>query len=524
MRIAIVGGGPKGLFALERLLQHAAHLGSAAEVDVYEPHPVPGAGPVYDPAQPTWLRMNLAAAHVDAWCGDGLVPAAERRSFLEWSAGRHDVDDYVPRAEVGRYLADAFARVVAYAPEGVAVTVRPVRVDDVVAAGGGWAVIAAGGAARVYDEVLLAVGHPDLEAPATRDDDPSPVFPVSRLGAEAVPPGSVVAVLGFALTFIDAALALTEGRGGTFAPCDTRPGRLRYTASGREPAAILPHSRSGRPMHAKPRAAVFAHASLDAVADRGRAAILALPPGAGTEAIVAAVTTAARAALAVVGGDDDDGTGVGSPLDELARSVDVAAGTHAPDLDWARAHAWRTLYPAIVERCGAGGLPDDEWPGFLRLSTHMERIAFGPPLENAAKLLALVEAGAVDLAHVVGGRVVLRGARTVLVSAAGERPVDRTVDAVLAGPGVAGTGGIPARLVAAGVLGVRPGRRGLDVRADGRCVAPDGRPVPALAAIGRVTEDAVIGNDTLNRVLHPLADRWAAQVAGRAAARAGAAA
>ena len=55
---------------------------------------------------------------------------------------------------------------------------------------------------------------------------------------------------GIGLTFIDAVLSLTEGRGGTF---ERMPdGRLSYRASGGEPATILPFSRSGLPMAPKP--------------------------------------------------------------------------------------------------------------------------------------------------------------------------------------------------------------------------------------------------------------------------------
>ena len=47
-RVAIVGLGPKGLFALERLLDHA-RAGAPLQVDIYEPHPAPGAGPELRP-------------------------------------------------------------------------------------------------------------------------------------------------------------------------------------------------------------------------------------------------------------------------------------------------------------------------------------------------------------------------------------------------------------------------------------------------------------------------------------------
>ena len=51
--------------------------------------------------------------------------------------------------------------------------------------------------------------------------------------------------------------------------------------------------------------------------------------------------------------------------------------------------------------------------------------------------------------------------------------------------------------------------------ADGTCRARDGSLSPGLSAIGRPTEDSVIGNDTLSRTLHPHADRWAGSVVRR---------
>ena len=50
------------------------------------------------------------------------------------------------------------------------------------------------------------------------------------------------------------------------------------------------------------------------------------------------------------------------------------------------------------------------------------------------------------------------------------------------------------------------------------CIGRDGAPTPGLSAIGRPTEDSVIGNDTLGRTLHPHADRWARRVSASVAA------
>ena len=85
-------------------------------------------------------------------------------------------------------------------------------------------------------------------------------------------------------------------------------------------------------------------------------------------------------------------------------------------------------------------------------------------------------------------------------------PAAARVDAVIAPPGVV-AGSLAARLVADGVARVAPGRRGLDIGPDGALPGRRG-----LAAVGRVTEDVVIGNDTLSRSLHDVVPRWVQKV------------
>ncbi len=552
LRVAIVGLGPKGLFALERLLDHASanRAGIPIEIDAFEPHPVPGAGPVYDPGQPDHLRMNFAAGQVDMWWpGSTAVPASEQRSFVSWShahGANWGPDDYPPRSEVGRYLSDGLTVLLAHAPPHVAVTIRSTRVRALRRSGEQWEV-AADGPAVGYDEVLIATGHDTSWPGALSNGWTGParlvpaVFPVDRrLSTAHVPPGAKVAIRGFALSFIDAALAMTEGRGGSFEP--RPPGErdrsengessrlgatpLRYRPGGAEPAAILPFSRTGSPMLAKPPAGLgpgleaigqrgrrriaalggvvrLRRDLLPILADAARANLLARPAGDRAEAAVAAWLERAVAAAPSSPGE--------APVEALGRSLAV----RPTGLEWALGQTWRSLYPAIVAHLGDDRLASADWPGFRNLAAELERVSFGPPPVNAAKLLALVDAGLVELTH-VRGRLATVGELTVLRSAHGDRPIDVVVDAVLPSPG-AGPGQNPLldRLIADGHARVAPGRRGIDVGPDGACRGTDGSPTPGLAAIGRPTEDAVIGNDTLSRTLHPVSDRWARRIVDR---------
>jgi diaminopimelate decarboxylase len=109
-----------------------------------------------------------------------------------------------------------------------------------------------------------------------------------------------------------------------------------------------------------------------------------------------------------------------------------------------------------------------------------------------------------------------RDGRTLLTGRNGELAVDVVVDGVLPGPGyLPGQDQLLDGLVADGYARVASGRRGLDVDADGSCRSHDGSLSVGLSAIGRPTEDAVIGNDTLSRTLHPLSDRWARRIVTR---------
>ncbi len=580
LRVAIVGAGPRGLYALERLLSHAARRDVPLEVDVYDPTPTPGAGPVYAPDQPRYLRMNFAAGQVDAWWpGDGAVPRELRRSLVAWledadrapsspsprveSAVRDVFDDgspadaYLPRAVVGRYLHEAFALVERYAPPRVRLRRHRVVVTAIAPDPGGrrsregspapehdgWRVGSAGDA-RFHDEVLVAGAHRavDRRALATDWRHAAPlipaVFPVDRwLSRDRVPPGATVALRGLALTAIDAILALSEGRGGRFSATAGTAG-LRYTPGPAAPVVVFPYSRTGRPMRPKPEAERFSRlaAQLAEAVTVATAQVPVAPQGAGqVAALTRVVGGLAGAVLDLVGAGPDEherlvrwtgalAAGAAGPTerlphDELRQGHATATGRTPLDAEAALGVAWRLVYPAVVERFGGSPLGVDGWRAFRGLAAELERVGFGPSPRNVAKLLALVDAGVVRLDHAVGGQLLDRGGGTELRSAAGTTSVDRVVDGVLPGPGIDRTGPTPLEgLLAAGHVAVAPGQRGVLVDpVDATALRHDGTRIAGLAAIGRSTEDATVGNDTLSRQLHPQVDRWAQRVVARAA-------
>jgi diaminopimelate decarboxylase len=497
--IAIVGCGPKGLYALDSLCEAARrrpqHLFA---VHIFEPSAHPGAGPIYDPRQSGVLLMNFPAGLINAWSG-GRGP-----SFLEWAAKSPkpvDVGDYVPRAHVGRYIFWSFERVVAQAPSNVRLIRHNTRVDAVKCDGNRWSISPQN---ITVDHVLITTGHQDgfrHGAATTRDDIPSP-FPIDqRLTQTAVPPNSTVRCKGFALTFIDTMLALTEGRGGVFTLSATG---YNYAPSGKEPRRIAPFSRSGRPMRAKVEAALFTQPQDDAFWDGRRAElsqILCAPSATFTHHIWPAFLSFSDQVLGNPSGTSADFFAHRSKTtctpDEIRQDLrigyDIAMGRRAQDSAWALAEVWRRCYPQLINWISHRELTPDDAHHFRQIAAEMERLAFGPPAQNIGKLITLEQAGIVSFDHMPG-----------------ETAADVTINATIPPAGGAELaapldGLLRDRHISIGTMG------GVRVDKHAHALTRNGT-TKGLSVIGRATEGCVLGNDTLSRSLHNLPENWAAAV------------
>lgn len=494
VRVAIVGAGPRGLWAAEELLGQAWDHGVHVAVDVWDDRR-PGAGAAYGPEQPDHWTLNVSSRIVSSGLG----------TFDDWRRGIADAEQgpFPPRSLVGRFFAESWECLLATArrraDSGCTVRVIPERVTVLRRADGehstGWTVNGRG-----YDHVLLATGHAPswpgaLPATVAGASGPVPVVGVYPSdGLRTVAPGAVVDVRGAALTFVDAVLELTAGRHGTFLPAEVG---VTYRPSGAEPSAIRPVSRSGRFMTVKPDPASpladLRPAEVLGVADRR------VRTSRTTGELQEALACAADRLLTTAGGrpapeqvrtiiSGTDWSAVSDPVAELRQSWAVATGRAAPDAAWAVGHAWRILYPAVVWRTSYGRRRP--LAGFDALARTLERVAFGMTPPNAARLLALLDAGIVHPP--------VRAAVGTL-----DPPADVVVDAVIPPAGL-GPG-----TLAANIPELSPGARAGDAGDTGDTgdtaatgwVDEDGhvRGVEQLAVIGRDAEGVLIGADSLDR-------------------------
>ncbi|GAB4100916.1 FAD/NAD(P)-binding protein [Sinomonas halotolerans] len=214
MRVAVVGGGPRGASAVERLLANWAAVHSSEhdaghpprrdprlggnpptragqprperlEITVFDPYE-PGPGRVWRTEQPRLFLMNTQSFYPTVIPSEpGLAPPLAGGSFDQWRAAQRAAiedgccgltgqeraeveslgpDGFPPRALYGRYLADTWSALLAAAPPGVEVEHVPHEVVRLGRTPHGFALTLGDGPsdavhAREADAVVLAVGH-----------------------------------------------------------------------------------------------------------------------------------------------------------------------------------------------------------------------------------------------------------------------------------------------------------------------------------------------------------------------------
>ncbi len=266
LRIAIVGLGPWGVCALERVVTTARQeLPPAVDVAVHVIEPgTPGSG-VYDVTQPDYLLLNNPCGELSLYpfetesdqpyYGIGLYDWAVERGY-RWVGDRCVIDrmgqpiephHFLPRRLMGEYLQWFYRALVASAPPGVHIVHHPTAAVDLISRRNGTEEVRlANGGSVVVDHVIVTSGHTSNQQAdhAGRVIDPYPV----RSYSDTIPTDSTVAVSGMGLVAVDVVTALTIGRGGEFV--ENGAGALSYRPSGREPRLQL-FCRSGLPFTAK---------------------------------------------------------------------------------------------------------------------------------------------------------------------------------------------------------------------------------------------------------------------------------
>ncbi|MGR3474862.1 MAG: hypothetical protein ACU0CJ_11120, partial [Sulfitobacter sp.] len=146
----------------------------------------------------------------------------------------------------------------------------------------------------------------------------------------------------------------------------------------------------------------------------------------------------------------------------------------------------------------------------------LKRYSYGPPLSSARELLALIDAGLVDLSFATNPEITNSAQGWTLQAEGQAAEVSVIVDAVLPAPNLSGIAAPPLPdLISQGLLSPLSSDLAAATAPDGTLRGRDGRPVPGLCLLGRLALGSVTAVDSLHDCFGQSADRWAQGVIDR---------
>ncbi|RDK85465.1 FAD/NAD(P)-binding protein [Marinirhabdus gelatinilytica] len=195
----------------------------------------------------------------------------------------------------------------------------------------------------------------------------------------------------------------------------------------------------------------------------------------------------------------------------IKKSIEMAMGQAEPTLDYTIGQVWRHLQPIMYRLFAFSGLPGKVIKAIVDIDEGTKRYSYGPPVKSMLQLLALEEAGIVDLRFVNDPEIncISRGWQLktndltvtagMLCNSVMEPPVLRQLDHPLI-----------TSLQEQGLVQEVYEGLGIATRPDGTARAPahpDHR-VP-IAVLGRNAKGSVLGTDAILECFSPETKDWA---------------
>ncbi len=272
IKIAIVGGGPNGMYFLNGLHSIFKDLNVRENVSVtmYDRHGYFGSGWPHSPAQAKTSMLNrivgqLSFAPDKTNNASDSFPKSTRITFSEWLEKKYkathseryklNADDFPTRELYGESLVEICNALVNEVRQaGVSVSLIKDSIKQISKSQGKYQLTGEFyPQSAEFDVVLLATGHQEsidnfylagtLKKYTEYYNFAYPLFDVPDWQKKSI------AVIGMGLTAIDTLLYYTENKGGTFF---REKGQLRYCASGNEPKRLYALSRSGYFTYSRP--------------------------------------------------------------------------------------------------------------------------------------------------------------------------------------------------------------------------------------------------------------------------------
>ena len=193
--------------------------------------------------------------------------------------------------------------------------------------------------------------------------------------------------------------------------------------------------------------------------------------------------------------------------------VDMATGHGPVSLDFCIGQVWRHCQPSIYEKLSFNACSDSVFAEIIQLDESTKRYSYGPPVEAIQQLLALIEAGILNLDVVDDPEIELTEKGWRLHKPEKSLVTAIMIDSVLDPPQIkAVTSSLVKNMLSDNLIQAVHDKLGILTDENGYLIPKEDNKVP-IALLGRLAKGTVIGVDAILECFSPRVDQWAKQAA-----------
>jgi len=569
-KVGIIGVGPRGGYATERLIIELTEQKSLSKIhlSLFESTGNFGNGQVYNTQQNSsnWINITerILELHKRETIETSTLRISSFPSYHEWIKKDFNIlpidtiDTYPPRAYIGKYLSQRFQSLVQPLINSDIVSLHNERVKEVNLLDNNKIQITTCSNTYVeFDEVLLTIGHQLTELSQQiknwsefTDGKPNiklfkTPYPVSDyLNHENLNDKSVIGIRGFGLAMIDVVRAVAD-RFGKFIIEDKQTQSCTFQSKEDLTNMFVPFSLDGLPSVPKPLNAQIDNwfepsesdilkfeqqiedKELQGKAESPHFLIAAFAPIAAV--IYSKLPHAINPQNLSVGAIEnlivkwlEDQTfehPLITPRNQSARTsmeefVGMAIGKREISLDYCIGQVWRHCQPSIYKALSFNNCSDSVFAEIIALDESTKRYSYGPPVESIQQLLALSEAGVLNLNLVNDPTIELtkEGWQFQLDSQLITATI--MIDSVLDPPQIkAIRSPIVKNMLVDDLIKVVHNNLGVETDESGYLISQNKEKEISIALLGRLAKGTIIGVDALLECFGSRPRQWAKQAA-----------
>ncbi|WP_369996087.1 FAD/NAD(P)-binding protein [Winogradskyella sp.] len=562
-QLAIIGQGPRGLYALEQLISNLSQSNTSVTILLIDFTNEFGTSYVWKTSQPesNWININergLSGIEKRKKINYKNVEISEFPSYHDWcnySLKSKQPDTFPPRSKLGRYLSQRYESLISKL-EGFDNVKRSTAKVDAINLSGGKLIISSEEKKWFCDDVLLTIGHQPIvnsgqlekwnlyskNNPKVKVFDDS--YPVEQFKKLKNKKEQSIGIRGFGLAMIDVMRYLTINNYGNFKVIDHNTFETVYYKTEPQKLRLIPFSLDGLPLAPKPlnkviddwykptsRELHYFKSSIEAVSKTSKktSSIDFL-----LEPIVKIASRVFNTLKNVnnskkLSPEETESIGLHwlnnpeykHPLiqnndiatyDIIKSFIEMALGNKEISLDYCIGQVWRHCQPALYSSFSHAQLDEDIIEQVIEKDERIKRYSYGPPIESMQQLLALVDAEILDLDFVQDPEIELTNEGFKLSNEDGKSAICSVmINSVLDSPKLLEVNSpIIKSLLNNQLIAPIHSKLGIETKENGYVVMPKNKKDVNIAVLGRLAKGSVIGVDAILECFGPRVENWAA--------------